>query len=143
MAKLALIALMLGACVAEDPSTAAKVITDEVTPTNVVDEVEIPTWGDDNVDRDLVIITGVRIPGHVPTTDHIDLSNIATADPSELSRTVCALADQLPGTNVCSYLCQEGFAARVLGSGTSNCTEHQCNLPGGVSVTADVCTAGN
>lgn len=145
MSKLALIALLLGACVAEDSSTtSARTFGDEITATNVVDEIEIPTWGDDNVDVDLVLVTGLEIPGRVPSTDHIDLTNVDLLDLDPTTREICALADSLPSTDVCSFLCQpSGFAARLLGSGTGDCTEQRCDLPGGVSVQTQVCVSGN
>ena len=69
MAKLALLgfsvalAIGAGACVADDPSTSARVFSDDVTAMNVVNEIEIPTAGDDNIDPKVVVVTGPTTRG--------------------------------------------------------------------------------
>jgi hypothetical protein len=143
LTKLALIALVLGACVADDPTNVARVLNDDVTPRNVVDQVEILRWGDDNVDLELVEVTGLEVPGGTGQ-DHIDMANVGIAELNPIGRAVCALAETLPGSDVCSVLCDaQGFAARAMGDIGSDCTEHRCELPGGVSVLANVCVTTN
>jgi hypothetical protein len=142
LAKLALLALVLGvgACVADDPDS-KRTLDTELGEINVVDEVETPGWGDDTVNPAIVIITGLEIPGRTPTTPNLDITNVDTRELDPQARRLCALAEGLPDSDVCSLLCEPGgFAARVFDNGsTGNCTEQRCNLPGGVSVQVDVC----
>jgi hypothetical protein len=145
LAKLALLgfsvalAVGAGACVADDPSTSSRVFADDVTAMNVVNEVELPTMGDDNIDPQVVVVTGLDYPGRISLQTHIDLKNADTLllDPS--ARALCAQVDSLPDTDVCSLLCDpNAFAARVFG-GSTGCTTQTCELPNGGTADVDVC----
>jgi len=143
--KLAYFALVLGlgtgACVADDPTTAR--VGDEATDFGVANEVEIPKDEGINGNLDLVILTGVEIPGRTPTSEHIDFSNVTVLDPDPTVRELCQLADQLPGTDVCSQICTSGFAAKVFDQGSpGGCSQHTCSLPGDITVSFDVCVGG-
>lgn len=145
MAKLAslgvTVALLIGAgaCVAEDPSTSAKVFSNDVTAMNVVNEVEIPTAGDDNIDPQVVVVTGLDYPGRVPLQPNIDLKNADTLTLDPNARNLCAQVQGLPNSDVCSSLCDpDAFAARVFG-GSTGCTTQTCELPDGAVATVDVC----
>jgi hypothetical protein len=135
------VALLIGAgaCVADDPSTSARVFADDVTAMNVVNEIEIPTAGDDNIDPQVVVVTGLDYPGRVPLQPNIDLRNADTLTLDPNARNLCALVEGLPNSDVCSSLCDpDGFAARVFG-GSTGCTTQSCQLPGGGIATVDVC----
>lgn len=145
--KLALVALLVGAgaCVADDPTSARVDPGRDVTPLNVADEVELPTMGPDNIDFAIVTITGVEEPGRVPTQPNIDLTNVDIADLTPEAQRFCALADELPGSDVCSSLCDSyGFTARLFENGTpGGCQQVPCQLPGGVIVNTEVCLPPN
>ncbi len=141
--KLAFIALVLGlgtgACVADDPASTGRVEGD-VTNVGVATEVEIPTDEGTNGDFEIVVVTGVEIPGRTPTGETFDLTNALTADATPTVREICAQADQLPGSDVCSQICQPGFAAKLLDQGTpGGCTQRSCDLPGDITVNLDAC----
>ncbi len=145
MAKLALlgfsvaIAIGAGACVADDPSTSSRGFRDDITSMNVVNEVEIPTVGDDNIDPRVVVVTGIDYPGRVSLQPNIDLRNADTLTLDPNARALCAVVEQLPNTNVCSFLCDpDAFTARVFG-GSTGCTTQTCQLPDGGSANVDVC----
>lgn len=138
--KLAVIALVLAGCVAEEPtsSTSAHIEGGEVGATGA--EVELPSAGPDHVNPDLVVITGLEIPGQQPTQVHIDVSNVDVADASLQVRDLCAAAAELPQSNVCSSLCTgSGAAARLIGDTTPSCDTTRCELADGVVVNVDVC----
>ena len=147
--KLAIVAALLvsGACVANEPDSTARVeTTAAVGPLNVIDQVELPSMTPNNVDFAVVTITGVEIPGRVPTQPHIDITNVDTADMDPELRRLCAIAATLPTTDVCSALCDpQAFAARMLGdSGEGgSCQNTRCTLPGDIGGDADVCATGN
>jgi len=141
--KLAFIALVLGlgtgACVAEDPTTSVRA-EEEVTNVGIATEVEIPTDEGTNGDFQIVVVTGVEIPGRTPTGETFDLTNALTADASPAVRELCAQADELPTSDVCSQICQPGFAAKLFDQGTpGDCTSTKCGLPGGTTVSLDAC----
>lgn len=145
MAKLALLgfsvvlAVGAGACVADDPSSSARVFSDDVTSMNVVNEVEIPTVGETNIDPVIVMITGLDYPGHTPLQPNIDMKNADTLTLDPNAKAVCAQVQQLPNSDVCSSLCDpDAFAARVFG-GSTGCTTQSCQLPDGTQATVDVC----
>jgi hypothetical protein len=135
----AVLAIGAGACVADDPSTSARVLGDEVTAMNVVNEILIPTVGEDNIDPRVVVIAGLDYPGRAPLQPNIDLKNVdsLTLDPNV--QAVCAQVNSLPTSDVCSSLCDpDAFAARVLGGG-NGCTSQTCELPDGTRADVDVC----
>ena len=145
MAKLALLgfsvalAIGAGACVADDPSTSARVFSDDVTAMNVVNEIEIPTAGDDNIDPRVVVVTGLDYPGHTPLQPNIDLRNADTLTLDPNARSLCSLVEGLPNSDVCSSLCDpDAFTARVFG-GSTGCTTQTCQLPNGGHANVDVC----
>lgn len=144
MAKLALLGVSMalaigaGACVTDD-GTSARVFSDDITATNVVNEVEIPTEGDPNIDPKVVVVTGLDYPGRVPLQPNIDMRNAETLELDPNARLLCAEINSLPATDVCSSLCDpDAFAARVFG-GSTGCTTQTCELPGGSTATVDVC----
>jgi hypothetical protein len=144
LAKLAIlgvsVALTLGACVADDPSTSPKLLTDDITSMNVVNEIEIPTMTPDNVDPHVVVITGLDYPGHTPLQPNIDLRNADTLTLDPNAKTVCAQVQGLPTSDVCSSLCDpDAFVARVFDSGSTGCTTQTCQLPDGTRADVDVC----
>jgi hypothetical protein len=145
LAKLALLgfsvalAIGAGACVADDPSTSAKVFSDDITATNIVNELELPTMGDDNIDPQVVVVTGLDWPGHTPLQPNIDMTNVDILELDPNARSLCAVVSSLPNTDVCSSLCDPNeFTARVFG-GSTGCTTQTCELPGGATATVDVC----
>jgi hypothetical protein len=145
LAKLALLgfsvalAIGAGACVTDDPSTTGRVLTDDVTAMNVVNEVEIPTAGDDNIDPRIVVVTGLDYPGRAPLQPNIDMRNADTLTLDPDARALCAQVETLPASNVCASLCDpDAFVARVFGGGTG-CTTQTCNLPDGSTATVDAC----
>lgn len=141
--KLAYLALALalgtGACVAEDPTSGR--VGDEVTDFSVAGEVEIPKDEGVTPDFAVVTITGIEIPGRTPTTEHIDITNVDTATLDPETRELCAQADQLPGSDVCSQICNPvGFAAKLFDQGAAGgCSQHTCAMPGDVTISLDVC----
>lgn len=150
MAKLAMIsALLLGACVATDTEDVAEDVarvTNEVTPINVVDEVELPTETPAFGDFGTVVITGIEIPGRESTAVHIDLSTALEIDAFPHDIEFCAIADTLDGSDICSSLCDvEGFVARVNSTGGANpsgCNQQSCLL-GDTLINLDVCSPTN
>ena len=141
--KLAFIALVLGlgtgACVADDPTSAGRVEGD-VTNVGIATEVEIQAATGTNGDFQIVVVTGVEIPGRTPTGETFDLTNALTADASPAVRELCAQADELPGSDVCSQICQPGFAAKLFDQGApGGCTKKTCGLPSGTTVNLDAC----
>jgi hypothetical protein len=144
LAKLAIIsALLLGACVTTDSEDLAKVQDDNVAPINVVDEIELPQTTPAHLEFGEVIITGVQIPGRESTATHIDLSTYLEVDPWAYEQQFCALVDTLPGSDVCSTLC-DGVSARVNTTDGANtgCTQHSC-LMGTTIINIDVCSPSN
>jgi hypothetical protein len=139
--KLAYLALALGlvsgACVAED--SAAGRTDNQVTDFNVADEAEIPKDEGVTPDFAIVVLTGIEIPGRVPMTEHIDITNVDTATLRPEVRDVCAQADSLPSSDVCSTICT-GFSAKLFDQGApGGCTQHTCVMPGGTTVNLDAC----
>ncbi len=101
MAKLVVIAVLLGACVADDDTT-------------------VPTT----------------------TTHDVAAADSATLIEQDTTGTLCALASDLPSTDVCSLVCDpDGFKARLLDDGMTggNCYQFRCNLSPEVTVTVGVC----
>lgn len=144
MAKLAIlgvsVALALGACVADDSTTSPRVLSDDITAMNVVNEIEIPTTTPDNIDPQVVVITGLDYPGHTPLQPNIDMRNADTLTLDPNARAICAQVQSLPDTDVCSSLCDpDAFVARVFDSGSTGCTTQSCNLPDGTRAEVDVC----
>lgn len=144
--KLAFFALVLGlgtgACVADDPTpSAGRVVDGETTNFNVVNEVEIPNEGAQTGNFAVVTITGVEIPGRTLSTDHIDITDALQASKDLATREICAQADQLPSTDVCSLICNPtGIAAKLFDQGqTGECHSAKCGLPGEATVSFDVC----
>lgn len=145
MAKLALLgfsvalALGAGACVADDPSTSARVFTDDNTGMDTVREVELPTSGNDNIDPRIVVVTGIDYPGRAPLQPNIDIRNGETLTLDPNARVLCAQVETLPTSDVCSSLCDpDAFTARVFG-GSTGCTTQTCRLPNGGTADVDVC----
>jgi len=167
--KLAVLALVLAGCVAEDATTSTSSQIEGGAVGSTGAEVEFPSVGPDHVNPDLVVITGLEIPGRQPTQVHIDVSNgdVADAEPQvrELGaaaaappqphvcpalvpatgarlqvRGRCAAAAELPQTNVGASLCTgSGAAARLIGDTSPTCNTTRCELAGGVVVTVDAC----
>lgn len=147
MTKLAILsALLLGACVATDTSEDVARLTDDMGPTNVVDEIEIPQPTPDYADYGSVVITGIQIPGRESTGAHFDLQTILEVDAFPYDIEFCALAAGLDSADVCSSLCDvQGFIARVHDDGAEDggqCRQESCVL-GGTIVNLDVCTSSN
>lgn len=144
--KLALVTALLlgtGACVADEAGTASRVDPDrEVAPFNVADQVELPQITPDNIDFAIVTITGVEIPGMVPTQPNIDIDNVAIAEVDPQLRVICAAAESLPADNVCSSLCDpSAFTARLYDGGSpGGCQQTECQLSDGSLVQVDACT---
>jgi len=141
--KLAYFALVLGlgtgACVADDPTTTGR-LGDEATDFAVANQVEIPKDEGVNGDFQLVVLTGIEIPGRAPTTDHIDITNVTTAEIDPQVRELCLQADQLPSSDVCSQICSSGFTAKVFDQGApGGCKTQRCGLPGDITVNLDIC----
>lgn len=142
--KLAFFALVLGfgtgACVAEDPTTSDR-LGSEVTDFTVANEAEIPTDQGETGDFAVVTITGVEIPGRTPTTETFDFTNQLEAEIAPQTRELCAQADQLPDSDVCSLICNPtGISAKLFDQGaTGDCKSQQCALPGDITVSFDVC----
>ncbi len=141
--KLAFVAaLLLGACVADDPQTSARIEpTQVVGPFNVIDQAETAQITPDNIDLAIVVITGVEIPGLAPTKPHIDITNVAIADLDPAMRQLCADAGSLPVDDVCSSLCDStGFIARLYDQGAAGeCVQNECHLPDATVVTVETC----
>jgi len=138
--KLAVLALVLAGCVAEDATTSTSSQIEGGAVGSTGAEVEFPSVGPDHVNPDLVVITGLEIPGRQPTQVHIDVSNVDVADARLQVRELCAAAAELPQTNVCSSLCTgSGAAARLIGDTSPTCNTTRCELAGGVVVTRDAC----
>ena len=142
--KLAFIALVLGlgtgACVADDPTSGR--VGDEVSDVGVATEAEIPADQGTN-DFQIVVVTGVEIPGRTPSHETFDLTNPLSADASATVKEICTQADELPGSDVCSQICQPGFAAKLFDQGTAgDCTQTRCGLPNGTTVSLDACIGG-
>lgn len=139
--KLAILALALGlgtgACVTDDPTTSDRV-EGQVTDFTVADEVEIPKDPGQTPDFAVITITGIEIPGRAPTTEHIDITNVDTATLRPEVREVCAQADSLPGSDVCSTICSG--SAKLLDQGApGGCAQHTCVMPNGTTVNLDAC----
>ena len=95
--KLALVFLLLGACVADEATTPREHLGEGVT------DVELVQEGDSQV---------------------------------------CALAAELPDTDLCSLVCDpDAFKARLLDDGmkAGNCYQVRCTLSADMSVTVGVC----
>lgn len=143
--KLAFFALVLGlgtgACVADEPSTSGRLFEAEVTDFSVANEAEIPTDQGETPDFAVVTITGVEIPGRTPTTEAIDITNQFQAEIDPQTREICAQADSLPSTDVCSLLCNPtGISAKLFDQGSAgDCQSRTCSLPGDITVSFDVC----
>lgn len=141
--KLAYLALALGlvsgACVAEDPTTDR--VDNQVTDFAVADEAEIPKDEGVTPDFAVVTITGIEIPGRTPTTEHIDITNVDTATLDPETRELCAQADSLPDSDVCSLICNPvGISAKLFDQGsTGGCSQHTCAMPGDVTISFDIC----
>ncbi|MBA3452552.1 MAG: hypothetical protein H0T42_05575 [Deltaproteobacteria bacterium] len=141
--KLAFFAVVLGlgtgACVADEPTSGR--VGGQVTDFTVADEAEIPK--DEGVVPDfaVVTITGMEIPGRTPTTESIDITSVDTAWADPQIREICAQADQLPDSDVCSLICQPtGIAAKLYDQGAvGGCSQHTCAMPGDVTVSFDIC----
>jgi hypothetical protein len=135
-------ALLLGACVAQPDSETSARIEDNVTPINVVDEVEMPTPTPDYVDFGTVIITGVQIPGRESTATHIDVRTALEVDAWPYDIEFCAVQEGLDSADICSSLCDpDGFIARVHDQGGKNpggCQNHTCTT-GTTIVDVQVC----
>ena len=85
------------------------------------------------------LFTGIEIPGRAPTTEHIDFTNVDTATLRPEVRDVCAQADSLPSSDVCSTICT-GFSAKLLDQGApGGCSQHTCVMPNGTTVNLDAC----
>lgn len=144
--KLALFALVIGAtaCVAgaDEDSTSRLQDTDSLhTDFGVINEVEQPTIGDDHINTDVVIVTGVHIPGAADERDHINLSAVDTITMNPRATQLCALAGNLPINDVCSSICAPDGAAKLweANGGNNDCSSRVCNMGGGVTATIRVC----
>lgn len=141
--KLAYLALALGlgtgACVADDPTTDR--VGNQVTDFTVADVAELPQDEGVTPDFAVVTITGIEIPGRIPTTEAIDITSVDTAWADPQTREICAQADQLPDSDVCSLLCQPtGISAKLFDQGaTGGCSQHTCAMPGDVTISFDIC----
>lgn len=147
MAKLAILsALLLSACVTTDTTENTAKVTNDVTPINVVDEVEIPQATPDFVDYGTVTITGIQIPGRESTATHFDLQTVLEVDAFPFDIEFCAVAETLDSSDVCSSLCDvQGFIARVNDDGNEGqggCTQQSCKV-GDTIVNLDVCSPSN
>ncbi len=142
--KLAYLALALGlgtgACVADDPTSSGRV-EGQVVDFDVANEVEMPRDEGQTPDFAVITITGMEIPGRGPMTEHIDITSVDTATLNPETRELCAQADQLPGTDVCSLICNPvGIAAKLFDQGAAGgCSQHTCAMPGDVSIHFDIC----
>ncbi|MFN0248108.1 MAG: hypothetical protein ACKV2T_14555 [Kofleriaceae bacterium] len=104
-----------------------------------MNEVELPTLGEDNIDPRLVVVTGLDYPGRTPLQPNIDIRNADTLELDPTARALCAQIDTLPGSDVCSSLCEpDAFLARVFG-GSTGCTTQTCVLPNGSTAVVEAC----
>jgi len=107
---------------------------------DVANELEIPKDEGATPDFAIVVITGIEIPGRAPMTDHIDITNVTTAEINPQVRELCLQADQLPSSDVCSQICSSGFTAKVFDQGApGGCKTQRCGLPGDITVNLDIC----
>jgi hypothetical protein len=144
--KLALFALVVGVtgCVAgaDQDSTSRVGDTDNLhTDFAVMNEVAQPEITPDHVNTDVVIATGVHIPGAQDSRDHINLSSVDTATLDSRATQLCALAQNLPIQDVCSSICSADGAAKLweANGGNNDCTSRICNMGAGMTATIQVC----
>ncbi|HEY4180633.1 MAG TPA: hypothetical protein VGM90_27500 [Kofleriaceae bacterium] len=137
---------MIGAsaCVAgaDQDSTSRVEDQDQLhTDFGVINEVAQPEITPDHVDTDVVIATGVHIPGAQDSRNHINLSSVDTATLDSRATQLCALAGKLPIQDVCSSICAPDGAAKLweANGGNNDCTSRVCNMGAGITATITVC----